>query len=308
LSATQPVRNVLTHFILLSVTFFWSFNNIVFKIAFTSISAPMFNLLRLLIAFPFMIYLAFFLPQHVPYNKRDIFFLTLLGIGGFGVFQLLFPIGIDLTSPAIGGILMATMPIHVVVLSTLFKLEKITPSIIVGIFCTIIGLSLIALFSTNGAQQYETSFLGIVLVVLAELGFAINTTFIKGYIRTYPPLQLTGFLMGVSVIFFCSLNVPTIIEVTRTPISFKIILLASYSGLIALLGANFLWNRAVGYLGRAKTSVYANVPPVFVLILSMLFLKDRPHLIALLGALIILIGVYIVQFYDKRNISRSLQP
>jgi len=308
LSNTKSLHTMFTHVVLLSVTFFWSFNNIVFKIAFASISAPMFNLLRLLIAFPFMIYIAFFLPRHVPFNKRDLFFLTLLGIGGFGVFQLLFPIGIDLTSPSIGGILMATMPIHVVVLSTMFKLEKITPAIIIGIIFTIIGLSLITFFSRVPNQQFETSFTGIILVVVAELGFAINTTFIKGYLKTYPPLQLTGFVMAVSVIVFCSVNVKTIIEVTHTPISFKIFLLASYSGLIALLGSNVLWNRAVGYLGSAKTSVYANVPPVFVLFLSMIFFKDFPHPIALLGSAIILMGVYVVQFSDKKKVSRLRQP
>lgn len=300
LSNTKSLYTFFTHSILLSVTLLWSFNNIVFKVAFTTVSASMFNLLRLLIAFPFMLYLAFFLPSHIPYKKRDIILLTLLGIGGFGVFQLLFPLGIDLTSPAIGGILMATMPIHVVILSTVFKLEKITPSIILGILCTVVGLTLIAFFSTQGNGQYETSLVGIILVVVAEFAFAINTTFIKGFLKRYPPLQLTGFVMGVSVLVFCGVHSKRVIEIFHTPFSYQIILLASYSGLIALLGANVLWNRAVGYLGSAKTSVYANVPPVFVIILSMIFFKDFPHPIALLGSFIILMGVYIVQRKGKR--------
>lgn len=242
-----------------------------------------------------MMYIAFFLPSHVSYTKKDMMLLTLLGIGGFGVFQLLFPIGIDLTSPAIGGILMATMPIHVVILSTVFRLEKITLSIILGILCTVAGLTLIAFFSTKGNGQYETSITGIVLVVVAELGFALNTTLIKGFLKRYPPLQLTGFVMGVSVLVFCGVHSKRVVEIFHTPFRYQIVLLAAYSGLIALLGANVLWNKAVGSLGSAKTSVYANVPPVFVIILSMIFFKDFPHPIALLGSFIILMGVYIVQ-------------
>lgn len=301
---TPTKHRYLIHIVVLFVTLIWSFNNIAFKIAFIYMSAPLFNLLRLLIAFPLMVYLAFFSSNRVPFEKRDLFFLILIGIGGYGVFQLLFPIGLDNTSPAIGGILMATMPIHVVILSIVFKLEKITLPIIIGVLFTLVGLTLIALFSSSKEGMLETSLTGIILVVVAEFGFALNTTFLKPYLKKYPTLQLTSFVMGVSVLFYTLVNTKNVINFDFSLISFKIILLAVYSGIIALFGANILWNRAIDILGSAKTSVYANVPPVFVLILSMIIFKDFPHPIALLGSAIILMGVYVVNKRDKRVITQ----
>ncbi len=278
----------------------WSLNNIVFKIAFMEVSAPIFNLLRLVIAFPFMIYLSFFLPHHVPFQKKDLLSLTFIGIIGFGLFQLFFPVGIDQTSPAIGGILMATMPILVILLSLIFKLEKITLPIILGIFFTVIGLTLIAIFSTQQNQQYSSSLRGILFVVIAELGFALNTTLIKPYTQRYHPLQLTGYVMSISVLVFCAVHLNDLLALEIGAISMNVYLLASYSGLIALLGANVLWNKAVGEIGSARTSVYANVPPVFVLILSIIFFKDIPHPISLLGSIIILGGVITVYKREKK--------
>ena len=178
----QKLQLIRTHATLIGITLFWSFNNIVMKLSFEFIPANMFNFLRLFIAFPFMVYLAFFLPDHVSYSKRDALSLVLIGIFGFGLFQLLFPIGIDQTSPSIGGVLMATMPMHVVILSLIFKFEAITKRIVIGITLTLIGLAFISFVSKVPNQNYQTTLRGVILVVVAELGFAINTTFIKKYL------------------------------------------------------------------------------------------------------------------------------
>ncbi len=284
-----------THATLLGITLLWSCNNIVMKLSFDYIDPQMFTFIRLIIALPFMIYLAFFGPNHIPYKKQDLIHLTVIGILGFGFFQLLFPLGIDRTSPGIGGILMATMPMHVVVLSILFKFETISKRIVAGIFLTLVGLACISFVSNVPNEQYQTTLVGVILMVVAEFSFAINTTFIKRFLTRYPALQLTGYVMFISVIFFSLFNISPVIHTDFKAIPFIVYLGATYSGLIALLGANILWNKAIANIGSAKTSVYANVPPVFVLLLSMIFLKDFPHPVALLGSFIIILGVFLVQ-------------
>ena len=312
MNSTTPQKRktsiIATHATLLGITILWSFNNIVMKLSFEHIGANMFTFLRLVFALPFLIYLAFFLPSHVRFEKRDLVGLTFVGIFGFGFFQLFFPVGIDQTSPAIGGILMATMPMHVVVISLIFRFESITKRIVTGIFLTLVGLACISFVSRVPGQQYETTLQGIIFVVVAELAFAVNTTFIKRYLHAYPLLQLTGYVMFISFLFFSLFNIEPIIHTDYSSIPVSAYLGAAYSGLIALLGSNILWNKAIGKIGSAKTSVYANIPPVFVLLWSMILLDDIPHPLALAGSFIIIIGVVIVQWGDFKDANRSRQP
>ncbi|MDD4082084.1 MAG: DMT family transporter [Sphaerochaetaceae bacterium] len=74
---------------------------------------------------------------------------------------------------------------------------------------------------------------------------------------------------------------------------------ALYSGFVAFLLANILWNYAVKHLGSTKVSVYGNLPPVMVIILSAIIFHDVLSFTQLVSGVIILIGVILVQMRKK---------
>src|SRR5690606_31146788 len=139
---------------------------------------------------------------------KDMLGIILVGLVGLGVFQTLFPIGIDETSAPLGGILMATMPIHVVLLAIGFRLEKPQWKSIAGVILTLVGLMFITLSANDSGVATETTVRGILFVVLAELGYGVNTTFLRPYMKRYPPLQVTGLAMAVSVVFYLLVYLP----------------------------------------------------------------------------------------------------
>ena len=155
---------------LLLVILIWGFNNIVMKIGFMYLSAPQFSGIRMMMALPFMVYFAFFLPGGKRFTKRDFLGVVAIGIVGLGSSQVLFSVGLDETSASLGGILMATMPIHVVLLSLIFRIEKPELKSILGILLTIGGLILIVLASQQPEAATQTTLKGIIFIVMAELG------------------------------------------------------------------------------------------------------------------------------------------
>jgi len=283
------------HVMLFLITVSWGFNNIVLKIGFQYLTAPQFNGVRMLLAFPFMLYFAFWMPGRIPFTKRDFWGVVAIGFMGLGLFQVLFPIGIDETSASLGGILMASMPIHVVILSLIFRLERPGLKSIGGVLLTIGGLILITLASHQPEVTTQTTLRGIVFIIVAEFGYAINTTFLRPYMKRYPPLQVTGLAMTASVCIYLVVYFPDMRGIVPSEVHPIVWLCTIYSGLIAFLLANILWNYAVKYIGSTKVSVYGNMPPVIVVILSAILLHDVLDLMQMVGAVIILAGVVVVQ-------------
>lgn len=294
-----------THLILALVAFSWGTNNIIMKIGFNHVTAGQFGGIRMLFAFPLMIYLAFFLPGRVRFSKKDFLGIMAVGIAGLGVFQTLFPIGIDETSTPLGGILMATMPIQVVIISLLFRLEKPTWKAIAGILLTIVGLAIITIAAGESSSHEDTTIRGILFVVLAELGYGINTTFLRPYMRRYPPLQVTGLAMATSVIMYELVYLSEMRALDFTTLPPVAWLTTIYSGLIAFLLANVMWNLSVKRIGSTQVAVYGNLPPVVVLILSALIFQDLLNIVQMLGSLIILTGVILAQ---TRSTKPSITP
>jgi len=283
------------HVVLFLITVSWGFNNIALKIGFQYLTAPQFSGVRMLIAFPFMVYFAFWMPGRIRFTKRDFWGIVGIGCLGLGIFQVLFPIGIDETSASLGGILMATMPIHVVVLSLVFGLERPRLKAIFGILLTIGGLVLITFASHQPEAATQTTLKGIIFVVAAEFGYAINTTFLRPYMKRYPPLQITGLAMAVSVLIYLGVFFKDMRSIVVSEVDSIAWPCALYSGLIAFLLANILWNYAIKNIGSTKVSVYGNLPPVIVTILSAIIFHDVLNFMQMVGAVIILTGVVMVQ-------------
>ncbi len=298
--------SIWVHVMLFLIVMSWGFNNIAMKVGFRYLTAQQFNGIRLLLALPFMLYFAYFLPSHVHIAKKD--FLGIIGIGclGMGLFHILYPIGIDQTSTPLGGILNATMSIHVVILSLAFRLERPDWKSIFGILLTIVGLVLITLASHQPEEVKQTTLTGIFFVIIAQLGCAINITFLRPYMKRYPPLQVTGLSMTSSVGFFFLVNFSHMRSISFENIEPIGWLCIVYSGLIAYLFANTLWNIAIKNIGRTKVAVYGNLPPAIVIILSAIIFHDVLNALQMVGALIIFTGVVLVQIH-KINSSKPIE-
>lgn len=294
------------HLLLALVTLSWGFNNILMKVGFQYVTAPQFSGIRMVIAFPFMLYFAFWRPGRTPFAKKDLLGIMIVGVLGLGLFQILFPIGIDETSASLGGVLMAVMPVHVVILSILFRLERPEWKSFTGVALTLVGLAILTLASGQATGATDTTLRGILFVVVAELGYGINTTFLRPYMKRYPPLQVTGLAMATSVVLYMLVFYKDLRVLVLTEIHPVVWLTTVYSGLVAFLLANILWNLSVKHIGSTKVSVYGNLPPVIVLFLSAILFHDVLNSLQMLGALIILSGVILVQFRKSVPVQEPL--
>lgn len=129
-----------------------------------------------------------FLPKgHVP--LKDI--LRLFGAGMLGVLfnQGCFIIGVSLTSPGEASLVTTTMPMWVMLLAWLFLREPITLKKAGGIAAGAAGA--IILIVGNGAQAAGANpALGDVIVLMAQLSYALYLTLYRNFIRKYSLVTL----------------------------------------------------------------------------------------------------------------------
>ena len=129
-----------------------------------------------------------FLPrEHVP--PKDI--LRLFGAGMLGVLfnQGCFIIGVSLTSPGEASLVTTTMPMWVMLLAWLFLREPITLKKAGGIAAGAAGA--VILIVGNGTQGAGANpALGDVIVLCAQLSYALYLTLYRNFIRKYSLVTL----------------------------------------------------------------------------------------------------------------------
>lgn len=123
-----------------------------------------------------------FLPrEHVPLG--DV--LRLAGAGMLGVLfnQGFFIVGVSLTSPGEASLVTTTMPMWVMLLAWLILREPITPKKAGGIVLGAAGA--IILIAGSGGVRGSNPALGDVIVLAAQLCYALYLTLYRNFIRKY---------------------------------------------------------------------------------------------------------------------------
>ena len=178
------------HLAMLGANVMWGLMSPVVKIVFAAgVVAPMIMVDFRVAGAALLFWLtSLFLPkEHVP--AGDI--LRLFGAGMLGVLfnQGCFILGVNLTSPGEASLVTTTMPMWVMLLAWLILREPITLKKAGGIAAGVAGA--IILIAGNGARAYGSNpALGDVIVLCAQLSYALYLTLYRNFIRKYSLVTL----------------------------------------------------------------------------------------------------------------------
>ncbi|MEF2644303.1 MAG: DMT family transporter [Paramuribaculum sp.] len=189
------------HLAMLAANVMWGLMSPVAKIVFaTGVVAPMVMVdFRVAGAALLFWITSLFLPkEHVP--GRDI--LRLFGAGMLGILlnQGCFILGVSLTSPGEASLVTTTMPMWVMLLAWLILREPITLKKAAGIAAGAAGA--IILIAGSGVRAYGTNpALGDVIVLCAQLSYALYLTLYRNFIRKYTLVTLMKWMfLSASVV------------------------------------------------------------------------------------------------------------
>jgi drug/metabolite transporter (DMT)-like permease len=292
-----------THIILLLVTFSWALNVVFMKIGFREIDPWMFSTLRLLTSLPIVLLIARLSPGYVRFEWKDLLKISGIACVGFTGFQFLFPLGLNGVSTPVGGILMATVPVWVLLINLIARISKISAATILGLLLTLSGVLIITVLPSleSGGEVGKTTVSGVVFLVLAELFFAINSVFLKPFMKKYSIPQVTAVAIVISTLLFVAVLNKRIVTFDYASLSISTWGILLFSGIIALFISNIFWNRAIKRTSSLKVSLYANMPPVFVLILGVLIFGERLNGVQSIGAVVRVAGIILAQVKHRKK-------
>ncbi|WP_410982597.1 DMT family transporter [Bacillus cereus] len=251
------------------------------------------------------------IPVIFGFVKLNISFkniLTLLPLAVFypALFFAFQAFGLVYTSSSEAGIIQATIPIFTMILAAYFLKEHSNAWQKISVLISVIGV--IYIFVMNGIETHETSFIGIILILLSALSSACYNVLARKMTTKFKLHDLTyimtaiGFLSFNLIAIINHINKGTVNEyfIPFTNGTFLISIL--YLGLFSSLLTAFLLNYSLSYIEAAKMSVFSNLSTLITIIAGVLFLHEQIVHYHIVGAMMIIFGIVGTNFLGKKGI------
>ena len=284
-----------TSILLIIIALIWAGSFIVVDATLKQIQPITIAFLRFLIASPFMIILLFLFKKNQLIKLRDLHYFIILGLTG-GTFLYIFQFfGIQRTTPATSAVLINTNVIFIFILSLIFLKEKITIKKLIGIILSFFGV-IFVLYSQliNENIVFNDIFLtGCIFIILSALCWAVYSIIGKKIMKKYDSLLVITYIFIIGTLFFIPfLGANIISEISNINLNGWLYLL--YLSIICSVFGYIGWYFALEKTEASKSAIYLNFIPLFAIILSF-FYGEKITIFFILGAILIIYGVYLTQ-------------
>jgi len=284
-------------------TIFWSGAFITGKIAVGQFPPFALTFFRFLFALP-LIFIIYYVrePGNLLPRGKQWPPLILLGFVGTFCYHALFFSSLKYTTAINSSLIGAINPMVTTLLAALFFSEQLTPRRLFGIFLSFSG---VFLFITNGDLQLISQFQfnkGDLLMLIAVCCFAVYALLSRRYMKQYQlsPLMVTAYTFLICVV----ISVPFVLWEKPSTYLFS----ATASGWLSILYMS-VFASVLGYLiqmvaiqriGAPRTAIFINLVPIFTIIQSVTILGESITLFKLIGAAIVITGVYLATQPESR--------
>jgi len=295
----------LSDVLMLFAVVMWGINFSFIKIALRELSPGGFNGLRLLLTAVIFIALLGISGEGFRLEKGDAWKLLLIGVAGNTLYQVFFIRGVSLTSASNTSLILSMSPIFVALLSALFGIERIHWAAWMGILISFSGLYLIITGLNGGLHFSAESLQGDLSVFFATILWALYTVLSKPFLEKLSPLKFSALTVSFGVLFYLPLTVRDVLSIAWSQVSLKAWLFLVLSSLFGFVFGYIFWYYSVKKVGNAKTAIYSSLTPIFTAVFAVFLLGDGISPIQVLGAAVILAGVYLTRtgyrFFMKRR-------
>lgn len=288
------MQKLVSPYLLLALAnLFWAGNWIVGR-AFRDTVPPM-----ALSFWRWVIALAFILPFAWPHLRRDWPQLAAawrwmipFGLLGTAYYNALCYLGLQHTTAINGLLLNSFIPVVIVMLGWAFLGKRLRPLEAIGIVVSLAGVVAIVARGDAAVLTGLQLNIGDIWILVSVLAWAAYTLMLPRRPEAHP----MSFLAGITVVGLLGLVPAYAWEIASgrlivpTPAALAGI---AYTGIFpAFLGFVF-WNRGVAEIGPAKAGLFMHLMPAFGIVLSFIFLDERPAAYHFIGIVLIFGGIWL---------------
>ncbi|MCQ6277111.1 DMT family transporter [Bacillus sp. V3B] len=284
------MRSMKIYIILLGLMVIWGFNISILKLVVENIAPITVTAFRIFIA-AVTVFLILGFTSHVRFPRKKEWGYILAGSCLSVVFHhYLLAEGLTKTSATNAGLILGMGPLLTVLLSMLFFKKRPTIIALLGFILGGTGVSVIVLFGSGQLQSVNLGDLEIFIAILSQAGSFI---LINKAAKTMDSMLLTSYmlLIGSFVLFAISLWVEPNGMATLVAAKPSLWVAFILSGILATGVGQAVYNRTIGQVGAAESSIFLNLSTFFSVVGAAVLLNETIIMAHFIGLLLIVSGV-----------------
>ena len=247
-------------------------------------------MLRMLVALPFFIAMAWWAGRHqAPLTRND--WLGVLGLGflGYDLSSYLDFLGLQYISASFERLILYLNPTLVLVLGWVLYKRKITYRQGMAMAVSYSGVLLV--FGHEVSLVGDNIALGAILVFGSAITYAIYLTYSGQLVQRLGSLRLAGLATTVAC-FFCILQFVLLKPVAALNVVPEVIWLSMLNATVCTVLPVLLIMMAIERIGPGLTSQIGMIGPLSTLTMGAFFLNETFNLWILMGTVLVLGGVF----------------
>ncbi|MBA4312811.1 MAG: hypothetical protein C0417_09295 [Chlorobiaceae bacterium] len=281
--------------LLLVVVILWGTNYPIAKFGISELGGFVFNSIRFITASIILSVPFLFRVKWKKIERADRGRLFQIGIVSSVIYQILFIVGLSMTTAGNAAIILATSPLWTIILNSWLHKEKIRHSVWFGMGLSLAGILLIIIGSGKKLEIGGKDIFGDIITLAAAAFWALNTNLQKPLLTKYSAIQITFIQFFIGAIGLTLVAVPSSMELNWSSVPFSYYLSAIVSGSLAIALSNIIWSYGIQKLGPGRTANYGNLVPVVALIASYFALNENIYFIQFIGSGLTLLGVWVAR-------------
>tara|TARA_B100001540_G_scaffold315746_1_gene343771 strand:+ start:1399 stop:2301 length:903 start_codon:yes stop_codon:yes gene_type:complete len=279
-------------YLFLTVTF-WAGNFIVGKFA-SFYEIPPFTLNFYRWFFAWLILAPFTIPEILK-NKDYIFknykLFLILGITSITIFNSIVYYSLNFTQVISGVLMISTIPVMIIFISSILKIEKTNIFQILGVLFSFIGVLLI-ITKANLEILVNLDFnKGDITMVFAMFSWAVYSALLKKQTYQISQLGLLEVIITFGLIFLIPIYFIEYQIGFRVNLEIPFLLILGYVVLFPGLASFILWIKGISLIGANRSGIFLHLMPILSAIMAMIIFNERFMFYHILGGLFILSGI-----------------
>jgi drug/metabolite transporter (DMT)-like permease len=245
-------------------------------------------------------------PLDAP-TKRLLFLESFLGNFLFSICMLF---GVSMTSAVAAGVIMASIPACVAVMSWLFLRERVGMRVWAAVACAVLGIGLVSLSKSEHLAQEvsllpsdlnsKNAFLGNFLVFCAVLCEAAYAVIGKKLTGSLGPKRISSLINLWGFVLVMPLGIWQALAFDFSSVSTSMWLLLLFYSLAASVWTVWLWMTGLKTVPAAKAGVFTVMLPISAAAVGVLLLGERMNGLQILAFAIALVGVVLATLPERR--------
>jgi drug/metabolite transporter (DMT)-like permease len=282
-----------TEGLLLLAAILLGLNFVALKISVASIPPLLVGALRFTLGGLLLMFVVRFVePQSSKPTRRLLEATLAIGLLGGTILNAALNEGIALTSATNAALILATAPVWGMLLAAGFGVEALRVPNVIGAAVSLLGVGLVL---GRGFEGGGLSLLGDVLVLIAAVSFGAYSVLSRAQQRHYSPLSIAAYstLFGGLSLFL--LTPGELAGWNWEAVSAGAWVAVAYLAIFSTTIAYGIWQWGIGRIGADRVLIYMYLITLIGVVSSVVVLGEGFSLGQVLGAAVLLIGVYVAQ-------------